>query len=175
MSKQRKFVLIAALAGIISMFLSWGEFSLFGNTASVSGLEMQYGFLPLLCFIGAGIIAFWGTQTENLKTSLWFVSLICGAIATLYIIMRLTNMPYGLSASLGIFLAAIAAIGILAAAFLFRSPTDTLKSGFDSFKKDIDEKMKNTGSSTTDTKKPSNTSNPNSYNADDKPTNTTSL
>ncbi len=60
------------------------------------------------------------------------------------------SSDYGLGSSLsfGIYLAAIAAVGVVAAAFMFRSPTDTIKGGFDSFRKDIDDKMKNTGNNT---------------------------
>lgn len=150
MSKQRKFVLIAALAGVIGMFLPWYSFSLFGASGSINGMHGN-GILVFICFAVAGVMAYMGDQTKNLASTSWIVTLICGAIAILFLGWNMIqSSDYGLGSSLsfGIYLAAIAAVGVVAAAFMFRSPTDTIKGGFDSFRKDIDDKMKNTGSNT---------------------------
>jgi len=154
MSKQRKFVLIAAVGGVIGMFLPWFTYSVFGATGSINGMHGN-GILAFISFAVTGVIAYLGDQTKNLASTSWIITLICGAISTLIVgwnFMQSNGYGYGASMSLGIYLAFIAAIGVMAAAFLFRSPTDTLKSGFDSFRKDIDDKMKSTGSST-DTRK----------------------
>ena len=42
----------------------------------------------------------------------------------------------------GLFIAAAAAIGVLAAAYTQRNPGDSIKGGFDSLKNDIDSKKK---------------------------------
>ncbi|MDB5221964.1 MAG: hypothetical protein JWN83_631 [Chitinophagaceae bacterium] len=150
MSKQRKFVLIAALAGVIGMFLPWYSFSIFGASGSINGMHGN-GILVFICFAVAGVMAYLGDQTKTLPSTSWIITLICGALATLIVvwnIIKSSDYGFGSSMSLGIYLAALAAIGVVAAAFMFRSPTDTIKGGFDSFKKDIDDRMKNTGSNT---------------------------
>jgi hypothetical protein len=144
MNKQRKFVLIAALIGVVSMFLSWGKIALFGYAAgSFKGMDIPYSFVPLLCFIGCGILAYLGDQTLNVKITNWFIILICGALSALFAIWKFASMPTGVSAGLGIYLAILAAAGVLVAAFMFRAPEDNIKSGFDSLKKDINSKMNN--------------------------------
>ena len=146
MSKQRKFILIAALAGIIGMFLPWYTFSLFGVYGSVNGMHGE-GLLVFLCFAVSAVIAYLGDQTKTLLPSSWIIVLICGALATLIVAWNmLRSNDYGLlsSMSFGIYLVVIAAIGVVAAAFIFRSPTDTIKGGFDSFKKDVNDRIKNT-------------------------------
>ena len=145
-NKQRKFVLIAAAVGFISMFLPWFSISIFGYNNSVNGLHGS-GILVFLCFVGAGVLAFLGDQTKNLEKSFWFIVLACGAIATLIMIWNfidLSSTRYGLGSavSFGFYLACLAAIAVLAAAYLLRSPDDSIKGGFDSLKGDIDNKVK---------------------------------
>jgi crotonobetainyl-CoA:carnitine CoA-transferase CaiB-like acyl-CoA transferase len=145
MSKQRKFVLIAALAGVIGMFLPWYSFSIFGASGSINGMHGN-GILVFICFAVAGVMAYLGDQTKNLTSTSWIVTLICGAIAVLIVVWNIfKSSDYGLGSSMtfGIYLAALAAVGVVAAAFLFRSPEDNIKSGFDSLKKDIGTKMNN--------------------------------
>jgi len=62
MNKQRKFVLIAAAVGIISMFLPWISF--FGF--SINGMHGS-GIVVFLCFAVSGIISLLGDQTKNLE------------------------------------------------------------------------------------------------------------
>ena len=85
MNKQRKFVLIAAVAGVISMFLPWVSISLLGFTQSVNGMHGS-GILVFLCFAASGIVAYLGDQTKNLDKTMWLVTLIAGALATLIVI-----------------------------------------------------------------------------------------
>ena len=121
MSKQRKFILIAAVVGIISMFLPWVKF--FGyHLSGMNGI----GILIFFCFVIAGILTLLGDQTKNLDKTSWLTALISSALATLIIAWKIieasaNNMESFLS--FGIYLAALAAIGILASAFLFRSTT----------------------------------------------------
>ena len=160
MSKQRKFVLIAALAGVVGMFLPWYSIAVFGASGSINGMHGN-GILVFICFAVAGVMAYMGDQTKNLPSTSWIVTLICGALAVIIVGWNIMKSgEYGLASSMsfGIYLAAIAAVGVVAAAFLFRSPTDTIKGGFDSFKKDIDDKMKNTGG--TNQNNPGNTNPP---------------
>jgi hypothetical protein len=145
MSKQRKFILIAAVAGIIAMFLPWITISIFGFGSSINGMHGS-GILVFLSFVGAGIVSYMGDQTKTLEKTFWFVALICGALATLIMLWFLidTMGSVGMSfLSFGFYLAVLAAIGVLGSAYLFRSPTDSIKSGFDSLKNDIEQKSKN--------------------------------
>lgn len=145
MSKQRKFVLIAALAGVIGMFLPWYSFSIFGASGSINGMHGN-GILVFICFAVAGVMAYLGDQTKTLPSTSWIVTLICGALAVVIVGWNIIKSgDYGLASSLtfGIYLAAIAAVGVVAAAFMFRAPEDSIKSGFDSLKKDIGTKMNN--------------------------------
>ena len=147
MNKQRKFILIAAAIGLIAMFLPWFSISIFGYSTSVSGMHGS-GLLVFACFVGAGVLAFLGDQTKALDKTFWFIALACGALATLIVVWNFidaSSSKYGgMGASIGIgfYLAGVAAIGVLLAAYMFRSPGDSIKGGFDSMKHDIESKAK---------------------------------
>ena len=153
MSKQRKFVLISAAVGFISMFLPWVSISMLGSSQSVNGMHDK-GILVFICFVVSGIIAYLGDQTKNLDKTMWGVTLLAGAIALLFVIWfysQISNSFMGASfVGFGIYIAGLAAIGILASAYLFRSPTDNIKDSFNTLKKDIENKIGTPG----DTKTP---------------------
>ncbi len=145
MNKQRKFVLIAAAVGVISMFLPWFSIPFFG---SINGMHGS-GFLVFICFAGAGVLAFMGDQTKGLDTTFWFITLACGALATIIVVWNLISAMgtgYGVSSYIGFgfYIAALAAIGVLLAAFLLKAPGASIKGGFDSLKNDIEKKTDNT-------------------------------
>ena len=151
MNKQRKFVLISAAAGVISMFLPWVRISVFGFSQSQNGLH-DSGILVFLCFAITGIIACVGDQSKNLNNSLWMVTLIASAIALIIIIWDLIDASsslYGSFLSFGIYLAGLSAIGVLLSAFIFRSATDNIKEGFENLRNDISSRIKNTSSHNT--------------------------
>lgn len=148
MNKQRKFVLIAAVVGIISCFLPWFSISVFGYSSSVNGMH-SWGLLAFIGFIGAGVAAFLGDQTKTMAQTFWFVALACGALSVLGVLLffiRISSATGGFGGGagygFGIFIAAIAAIGVLASAYMFRNPGDSIKGGFDSLKHDIGDKTK---------------------------------
>jgi hypothetical protein len=160
MSKQRKFVLISAVVGFISMFLPWISISMFGFRQNVNGMHDK-GIIVFLCFVVAGIIAYIGNQTLNLDKTKWTVTLIAGALALLFIIWfysQANNTIMGPSlVGYGLYLAAIASIGILISAYAFRSPSDNLKDGFDSLKSSFSNKVskpENVSNTTTTTTPP---------------------
>ena len=148
MSKQKKFILIASAAGVISMFLPWVSISLFGYTQSVNGMH-DIGILVFLCFLASGIIAYLGDQTKNLDRNMWGIVLAAGVISLLSIIYFYFKMSESIMGSsfvgFGLYISAIAAIGILGSAYLFRSPTDNIRDSFNNIKKDLESRM---GSST---------------------------
>lgn len=149
MNRQRKFVLISAAVGFISMFLPWVSISMLGYSQSVNGMHDK-GILVFLCFVASGVIAYLGDQTKHLEKTMWTVTLLAGAIALLFIIWFYSQISDSVMGSsmvgYGLYIAVIAAIGILGSAYLFRSPADNLHDGINSVKKDIQNKMSNTGS-----------------------------
>jgi peptidoglycan/LPS O-acetylase OafA/YrhL len=140
LNKQRKFILIVSAIGIIAMFLPWIDVVIF----SVNGMHDK-GIIVFLCFVVAGIIAYLGDQTKNLERTSWFIALICGGLATLIMIWFYISASgdYGGSFfTYGFYIAALAAIGVIVAAYFFRAPGDDIKSGFDSLKNKIEQETK---------------------------------
>jgi hypothetical protein len=111
--------------------------------------------IVFLCFVVAGIIAYIGNQTVNLDKTKWTVTLIAGALALLFIIWfysQANSTIMGPSlVGYGLYLAAIAAIGILISAYAFRSPDDNLKDGFDSLKSSFSNRINKPGNVTNTT------------------------
>ncbi|MEO7311668.1 MAG: hypothetical protein ABIX01_14790 [Chitinophagaceae bacterium] len=136
MNKQRKFIMIAALAGIIGIFLPWASF---GGFISVNGFN-GWGILVFFAFLGAGAIAYLGNQLQTLEKTMWFVALICGAIGLLFSVIFLARA--GSFSGIGVYVSLLASAGILGSAWMFKNPGDDIKSGFDSLKKNIEDKTK---------------------------------
>jgi hypothetical protein len=164
MNKQRKFVLIAAAVGIISMFLPWISVSMLGFSETVNGMHGK-GILVFLCFAVSGIIAYLGDQTKNLDKTMWAITLIAGALALLMVIwfyFQASDSYMGASfVGFGLYISGIASLGILISAYAFRSPTDNLKDGFNTLKKDIESKINTPANTTNPDNKTNNTDNTN--------------
>lgn len=147
MSKQRKFILIAAAVGVISMFLPWISISFMGITKNAANGMHGWGILAFFAFLVAGGIALYGNQKINLDRSTWFAALICGVVCLLVsgiFYFRISDSFMGGSVTgFGLYISIIASIGVMGAAWLFKSGTDTLQSGFDSLKGDIEERFGN--------------------------------
>jgi hypothetical protein len=144
MNKQRKFILIAAAVGFIAMFLPWFDLVVF----SINGMHDK-GIIVFICFVVAGAFAYLGDQTKNLEKVPWFITLICGAFATILMIwffMESTGNFEGSALGIGFYLAGIAAIAVLVSSYLFRAPGDDIKSGFDSLKDKIEQQTKSDSS-----------------------------
>ena len=144
MNRQRKFILIAAAIGIISVFLPWVTLSVFGMSKSINGFH-GWGILVFLAFVAAVVIPLIGNQTLALDKSFWFMALACGAIALLSVIIAIasTASPDGglgfveTGIGPGTWMAIAMAAAIVLFAWLFKSPADNLRSGFEGFKKSI--------------------------------------
>lgn len=141
MSKQRKFVAIAALVGVIAMFLPWASVSAMGYSNSVNGLN-GVGYLAFLAFGGAIAVSMIGKQDDNLDKRMWIVALGCGAIALLITLYALVDLPSGggfvsVEIGIGLFLSLAASAGVVACAWFFKRPDDTLQSGFDALKNEM--------------------------------------
>jgi Short C-terminal domain len=141
MSKQRKYILIAAAVGIISVFLPWISItvSVFGNTfgsGSTNGFH-SYGIVVFLAFAGAVAISLMGDQTKTLDQTTWMIALATGALALIFTIIFLTDIGgFGVT-GFGIWISLIASAGVLASAWMFKNPGDTLQGGFDNLKRSM--------------------------------------
>jgi hypothetical protein len=142
MNRQRKLILFASLAGIISIFLPWFSAGAFGFSVHVNGFH-GWGILAFLCFVAALVISLVGNQPQPLDKSIWFVAMICGALCLLSVIITILSSQtadYGFASAglgFGIWIALVAAIAVTAFAWMFKNPADNLKGGFDSLKKTV--------------------------------------
>jgi len=151
MSRQRKYVLICAAVGFISMFLPWLSISILGFQHSVNGMH-EKGVIVFFCFVVTGIIAYLGDQDSNVDTSRWVLILAFGTLAFLLILWyysQASDSIMGAAAiGVGLYLAALATIGILVSAYVFRSPDDNLKDGFGNLKSNFTKKSDRNSTST---------------------------
>lgn len=159
MNKQRKFVLIASAIGVISMFLPWISVSIFGYTQSQNGMH-DLGILVFICFLVSAAIAYLGDQSKNLDKNMWGITLAAGAIAiisTIGFYFKASDSIMGNSlVGFGLYIGGLAAIGVLASAYIFRSPTDNLKDTFNTMKKNIESKINTHDNTTTGSTTPDN-------------------
>jgi hypothetical protein len=126
MHKQRKYVLILAAIGAISVFLPW-------FTANAEGLGIQLnvsengfhgtGILVFLAFVGTAVLALVGDQSRIMDRTTWMATLCGGAVALLFVIINLARTPSGevfgiaqAGPGFGIWISLLASIGTLAAA-----------------------------------------------------------
>jgi hypothetical protein len=147
MNKQRKFIFIASVIGLLSIFLPWASINMMGMGQSVNGFR-SYGIVVFIGFAAAAIISIVGDQTKTLDKTLWIASLIAGVISVLFTVIFMGNLGSAFGAGggfglvkigfgFGLWLGLIASIAVLASAWLFRNPEDNLKAAFDSLKKDV--------------------------------------
>jgi hypothetical protein len=139
MSKQRKFLLITALAGIISIFLPWHTAGGILEGLNINGFQ-GVGVLVFFLFAAVGVLAIVGDQAKPLEKTLWLITLAAGVISVLCIIARLsgTSDAFGiLTPGIGLWISLAAAVGIVAFAWIFKNPGDTLQNAFDGLKKNI--------------------------------------
>lgn len=146
--RQRKFILVLAAIGVISVFLPWFTVSAEGLGVRISDSENGFhgtGVLVLLSFMVAGILALWGDQSRVMDKTMWMTALGAGAIALFFVVLNLaktsnSGQGFGFAQAgpgWGIWISLIASVGTLAAAWLLRNPGDTLKGGFDSLKHNL--------------------------------------
>jgi peptidoglycan/LPS O-acetylase OafA/YrhL len=137
--KQRKFVLIAAAVGLISMFLPWVKIPFFGSKNGLHG----NGFLILLAFAAAGALAFLGDQKKAMPKSSWLGTLGAGAVAVLFWLINFLDVPSGARGYLGMgfWICIAAAAGVLACAYMFRDPSQNLKQSLNQMTQDVKNKL----------------------------------
>lgn len=132
MTKHRKFLLLAAVVGIISMSLPWWEVC-HGNICAFSYngfnfMGLDAGVFVALAFLGTGALSFLGDKGENLDPKLAAITLSCGGTAAAIILRsfnRYEGSLWNSEWSFGAYLAAMAAIAIplsLLAVWFFKPP-----------------------------------------------------
>ena len=144
MNKQRKFSLVAAAIGVISVFLPWVTISAFGMNKNINGFH-GWGILVFLAFFAAAVITLTGNQAQVLEKNYWFLVMACGAIALLSIIIEIASsdsLAEGVGfvdagIGYGMWIAMASAAGVVLFAWMYKSPADNLKSGFEGLKKSI--------------------------------------
>ena len=120
LNRQRKFILLAALAGLIAMFLPWVTVSagnlfggletgdngaatanltdsLFGKQAislSENGMHGS-GIIVFLSYLFAIALSLLSEQTRTLEKTSWLCAMGAGAAALLFTIILLANAPTG--------------------------------------------------------------------------------
>jgi hypothetical protein len=153
LNRQRKFILLAALAGLIAMFLPWVTVSadtdltdsIFGKQAmslSENGMHGS-GIIVFLSYLFAIALALLSEQTRTFEKTSWLCAMAAGAVALLFTIILLANTPTGsmgfakTSPGYGAWISLLASAAVLASAWLFRTPGYTLKDSIDQVKKNL--------------------------------------
>jgi hypothetical protein len=164
--RQRKFIFLAAIAGLIAMFLPWVTVSagnvldglgggangaspdmtgLFDKSALSSSENGMHGtgIIVFLSFLATLALSLVGDQTRALQKTNWLLAIVTGGAALLFSIVLLVNTPTGSlgfvrsSIGYGAWIALLASAGMLASAWMLRNPGDTLKDALDQLKKDM--------------------------------------
>jgi hypothetical protein len=153
LNKQRKFILIASVIGLVSVFLPWISGGAMGYSRSSNGFNdiTNAGVFVFLGFLVNAIISLLGHQHEPLDKTKWLVSMVAGVITLLGVVtfwskasdiissasasMNAVTSMFGqneakTSASfgygLGFWLCALCAIGVLVVSWLFKNPAINL-------------------------------------------------
>jgi hypothetical protein len=156
LNRQRKFILLAAAAGVIAMFLPWVTVSADAATAdltdSIFGKQSMslsengmhgVGIIIFLSYLFAIALSLLSEQTRTLEKTSWLCAIATGAAALLFGIIRMANTPTGSmgvaksSIGSGAWMSLLASAVLLASAWLFRTPGYTLKDSIDQVKKTL--------------------------------------
>ena len=145
LNKQRKLIAIAAAVGIITIFLPWITISasLFdaGMSQSTNGFHGT-GILVFLAFAAALCMTFIDDQTTTMPQGLWAITIISGLVALLFVVINLlksNNQGFGfveVKNGFGLYIALAASIGVVAFAWVFRTPGHTVMNSLESLKKE---------------------------------------
>lgn len=155
LNRQRKFILLAALAGLIAMFLPWVTVSadaadltdsIFGKQTMSSFSENGMhgtGIIVFLSYLFALVLSLLSDQTRTLEKTSWLCAMAAGAVALLFTIILLASTPTGSmgfaksSPGFGAWISLLASAAVLASAWLFRTPGYTVKDSIDQVKKNL--------------------------------------
>lgn len=140
MHNQRKFILIAAAVGVVSIFLPWATMSA-GRFGSMSSNAFgSWGMLVFLGYAAAIAFAVIKDQKEQLESNFWILTLFCGALAfliTIIAILQVSNAGgmriggMGVSVGFGAFISLAASAVLVFITWKFKKAEDTIQGGFD--------------------------------------------
>lgn len=141
---QRKMILAAAAAGLVSVFLPWFTIDTgFLGSMRINGFR-GYGMGAFFAFGFSVFCALMGKHEETLDKKMWTLALAAGSLALIFIAIGMANTDmsggFGLVKArygIGIWIALIASLGIIFSAWKFKKPEDTLEIGINSFVKSI--------------------------------------
>lgn len=157
MNKQRKFILIAAAAGAVSVFLPWITISAAAmgynlGSRSENGFHSS-GVAYFILMAAAGVIAaVIGDRARTLDKTMRLVTLACGLAGVLCVFLYFKDGPDGIqtgyggvdvSPSIGAFTAVLAALSVLILPLVFKNPGESLQADFEHLKQKV--KSINTG------------------------------
>jgi hypothetical protein len=144
-NRQRKFILIIAAIGIISVILPWISISIFGSTESRNGFH-GLGILVFILFLSEAIITRIGNLAQPLEKNHWFLVILYGGIGLLSVVIKITSfsnttngdlvLPYARLGA-GIWLCLASSAAIILFAWLFKNPSHNLKNGYEGLKRSI--------------------------------------
>ncbi len=142
--KQRKFIMIAALIGAIGTFLNWFTYpsiAIFNTSTGgggIKGTSFGAGTFTLIGLLACGVLAYLGNQKEHLAKNTWLVVLGASALATILCAIKLIqSSDYGGSIGIGLIISMVGAVATVAAAFIYKNPTDDLKQSLNDIKKQV--------------------------------------
>ncbi|MGN6250172.1 MAG: hypothetical protein ACTHNG_17600 [Ginsengibacter sp.] len=144
-NRQRKFILISAAIGVISVFLPWISLSIFGSTESRNGFH-GLGILAFILFLSVAIITLIGNQAQPLEKNQSFLLTVSGGIGLLSVVIKITSfsnttngdlgLPYARLGA-GIWLCLASSASIILFAWLFKNPSHNMKNGYKGLKRSI--------------------------------------
>lgn len=115
-TKQRKYILIAAIIGNISLFLPWVNISIFSVAKTVNVMQSSTGYFFFILFSACGIIAFAGKLTENISKNAKIAIIVCSLIALIWLLLILILSFNSISTGVlhyGFYITLLATIGII--------------------------------------------------------------
>ncbi|WP_066755807.1 hypothetical protein [Crocinitomix algicola] len=143
MHKQRLAVIVAAGLGMVATFLPWAKVSMFGMSISVKGTEGD-GWISLALFAVAGVLAFLGDdRTQPIDAGKVKGVAGVGAAVTLFMLWELIGSIGFDYSSIGVYLALLAGIAVLAVPFVIKDSGEFEMPTKDSIKEEFNEMKEN--------------------------------
>jgi len=137
MHKQRLFIVIAAVVGIVSAFLPWARVSMFGMSVSATGMDGGDGWLSLGLFAAAAGLAFTsGNRNLVLEGSMKKAVAGIGAAVTAFMLFELFYIGFSW-ASFGVYFSILAGAAVMASPFVVKGDGSMSMPTSDSIKNDM--------------------------------------
>ena len=139
MSKQRRFILMASIVGVIAVFLPWVVIEVGKMDKYINGFH-GYGTIVLIAFVIAAMICFSGDRHKTPGTTIWFI-VVTGTVALVFIIISLLNnhpsSSLNTKTGFGVWVSLFAAVAVIASALFLKGSTTNFKTGLDGFRRSI--------------------------------------